>query len=154
MIIPMIKESATKLLHSDLFSRQSLIHMLKYIIVGLVGTVIDFTLFYFLIRSNFLMVNQVKVFRSELINVICSTVSVIHNFIWNAFWNFKSSDQIFRKFLKYYLADFTGIVFTTICIFIFHNRLGFPAIIVKFGASAVAISFQFLFNQFVTFKKV
>lgn len=153
MIYSMLKESATKLLHSDLFSRQSLIHMLKYIIVGLVGTVIDFTLFYFLIRSNFLMINQVKVFRSELINVICSTVSVIHNFMWNAFWNFKSSDQIFRKFLKYYLADFTGIVFTTICIFIFHNRLGFSAIIVKLGASCIAISCQFLFNQFVTFKK-
>lgn len=153
MIISMLKESATKLLHSDLFSRQSLIHMLKYIIVGLVGTVIDFTLFYFLIRSNFLMIDQIKVFRSELINVICSTVSVIHNFMWNAFWNFKSSDQIFRKFLKYYLADFSGIVFTTICIFIFHSRLGLPAIIVKLGASAVAITFQFLFNQFVTFRK-
>lgn len=150
----MLKESATKLLHSDLFSRQSLIHMLKYIIVGLIGTVIDFTLFYFLIRSNFLVIDQIKIFRSELINVICSTVSVIHNFMWNAFWNFKSSDQIFRKFIKYYLADFTGIVFTTICIFIFHSRLGFPAIIIKLGASAVAISFQFLFNQFVTFKKV
>lgn len=149
----MLKESATKLLHSDLFSRESLIHMLKYIIVGLVGTAIDFTLFYFLIRSNFLMINQVKSFRSELINVMCSTVSVIHNFIWNAFWNFKSSDHIFRKFLKYYLADFSGIVFTTICIFIFHSRLGFPAIIVKLGASAVAITFQFLFNQFVTFRK-
>lgn len=154
MIYSMLKESATKLLHSDLFSRQSLIHMLKYIIVGLVGTVIDFTLFYFLIRSSFLVIDQIKIFRSELINVICSTASVIHNFMWNAFWNFKSSDQIFRKFIKYYLADFTGIVFTTICIFIFHSRLGFPAIIVKLGASAVAISFQFLFNQFVTFKKV
>ena len=89
--------------------------LVGYILIGLLGLVVDFGVFTILVKLN---VNV------ELANFVSSSCGLINNFFWNSFANFKVHDKLLLRFISYYLVGQITTLFTTGCLFIFVDKLG------------------------------
>lgn len=127
------------LLHSESFNQ-----LVKYVLIGILGLVVDFGTYWILTDINI---------NVEIANMISSTCGIINNFFCNSYTNFKVHNRMFLRFISYFLVGQITIVFTTISLFIFATKLGFPHLIVKVIATIVATLLQFVLNKFVTFRK-
>ncbi len=127
------------LLHSESFNQ-----LVKYVLIGILGLVVDFGTYWILTDINI---------NVEIANMISSTCGIINNFFWNSYTNFKVHNRMFLRFISYFLVGQITTVFTTISLFIFATKLGFSHLIVKFIATIVATLIQFVLNKFVTFRK-
>ena len=127
------------LLHSESFNQ-----LVKYVLIGILGLVVDFGTYWILTDINI---------NVEIANMISSTCGIINNFFCNSYTNFKVHNRMFLRFISYFLVGQITIVFTTISLFIFATKLGFPHLIVKVIATVVATLLQFVLNKFVTFRK-
>lgn len=128
-----------KLHHSENFSQ-----LIKYVLIGVLGLVVDFGIYMILTHFN---VNV------EIANMISSTCGIINNFFWNSYTNFKVHDRIVLRFISYFVVGQITTVFTTVSLFVFATKLGFPYLIVKIVATFVATLIQFVINKIVTFRK-
>lgn len=104
------------------FEHENVVQLIKYVLIGILGLVVDFGVYTIL---TYLKVNV------ELANVISSTCGIINNFLWNSYTNFRVKDHMLLRFVSYFLIGQITTVFTTFCLFIFVNKLGFPHILVK-----------------------
>lgn len=127
------------LLHSESFNQ-----LVKYVLIGILGLVVDFGTYWILTDINI---------NVEFANMISSTCGIINNFFWNSYTNFKVHNRMFLRFISYFLVGQITTVFTTISLFIFATKLGFSHLIVKVIATIVATLLQFILNKFVTFRK-
>lgn len=127
------------LLHSESFNQ-----LVKYVLIGILGLVVDFGTYWILTDINI---------NVEIANMISSTCGIINNFFWNSYTNFKVHNRMFLRFISYFLVGQITTVFTTISLFIFATKLGFSHLIVKVIAMIVATLIQFVLNKFVTFRK-
>lgn len=127
------------LLHSESFNQ-----LVKYVLIGILGLVVDFGTYWILTDINI---------NVEIANMISSTCGIINNFFWNSYTNFKVHNRMFLRFISYFLVGQITTVFTTISLFIFATKLGFSHLIVKVIATIVATLLQFVLNKFVTFRK-
>lgn len=127
------------LLHSESFNQ-----LVKYVLIGILGLVVDFGTYWILTDTNI---------NVEIANMISSTCGIINNFFWNSYTNFKVHNRMFLRFISYFLVGQITTVFTTISLFIFATKLGFSHLIVKVIATIVATLIQFVLNKFVTFRK-
>lgn len=128
-----------KLLHSTSF-----IQLVKYVLIGILGLVVDFGVY--TILTHFKM-------NVEIANIISSTCGIINNFFWNSYTNFKVHDRLILRFISYFLVGQITTIFTTISLFIFATKMGFPHLIVKIIATFVATLIQFIINKIITFRK-
>lgn len=128
-----------KLLHSTSF-----IQLVKYVLIGILGLVVDFGVY--TILTHFKM-------NVEIANIISSTCGIINNFFWNSYANFKVHDRLILRFVSYFLVGQITTIFTTISLFIFATKMGFPYLIVKIIATFVATLIQFIINKIITFRK-
>lgn len=128
-----------KLLHSTSF-----IQLVKYVLIGILGLVVDFGVY--TILTHFKM-------NVEIANIISSTCGIINNFFWNSYANFKVHDRLILRFISYFLVGQITTIFTTISLFIFATKMGFLHLIVKIIATFVATLIQFIINKIITFRK-
>ncbi len=128
-----------KLLHSA-----SLIQLVKYVLIGVLGLIVDFGVY--TILTHFKM-------NVEIANIISSTCGIINNFFWNSYANFKVHDRLILRFISYFLVGQITTIFTTISLFIFATKMGLPHLIVKIIATFVATLIQFIINKIITFRK-
>lgn len=128
-----------KLLHSTSF-----IQLVKYVLIGILGLVVDFGVY--TILTHFKM-------NVEIANIISSTCGIINNFFWNSYANFKVHDRLILRFISYFLVGQITTIFTTISLFIFATKMGLPHLIVKIIATFVATLIQFIINKIITFRK-
>lgn len=119
--------------------------LVKYILIGVIGLVVDFGVFFVLTKFTSLNV--------ELANFISSSCGLINNFFWNSYTNFKVSDHMWRRFIEYYVVGQITTIFTTVCLFIFVTWLHFDKILVKVIATFIATLIQFIINKLFTFNK-
>lgn len=127
------------LLHSEGFEQ-----LIKYVLIGILGLVVDFGTYWILTDINI---------NVEIANMISSTCGIINNFFWNSYANFKVHDKLLLRFLSYFLVGQITTVFTTVSLFIFATKLGFAHLIVKVIATFVATLIQFVVNKVITFRK-
>lgn len=123
---------------------ESFIQLLKYILIGVLGLIVDFGIYGLLTHL------QMNV---ELANVISSSCGIINNFLWNSFINFRVYDRFFLRFISYFLIGQLTTIFTTLSLFIFVHKLGFDNLLVKIAATFVATLIQFIINKLITFRK-
>ncbi|MCH3996625.1 MAG: GtrA family protein [Lactobacillus amylovorus] len=128
-----------KLLHSASF-----IQLVKYVLIGVLGLIVDFGVY--TILTHFKM-------NVEIANTISSTCGIINNFFWNSYANFKVHDRLILRFISYFLVGQITTIFTTISLFIFATKMGLPHLIVKIIATFVATLIQFIINKIITFRK-
>lgn len=128
-----------KLLHSTSF-----IQLVKYVLIGILGLIVDFGVY--TVLTHFTI-------NVEIANIISSTCGIINNFFWNSYANFKVHDRLILRFISYFLVGQITTIFTTISLFIFATKMGFPHLIVKIIATFVATLIQFIINKIITFRK-
>lgn len=127
-----------------LFLSEDFRQLISYCLIGGLGLVVDFGVFTLLVHLN---VNV------ELANFISSSCGLINNFLWNSFANFKVHDKLLLRFISYYLVGQVTTIFTTLCLFIFVDKLGYNTIIVKVVSTFIATLIQFVINKVLTFRK-
>lgn len=123
---------------------EDFVQLLKYVLIGVLGLVVDFGIY--TILTHFKM-------NVEIANIISSTCGIINNFLWNSYTNFKVHDRMILRFISYFIVGQITTVFTTVSLFIFVTKLGYPHLIVKIVATFVATLIQFVINKVVTFRK-
>lgn len=126
-------------IHSEDF-----IQLVKYVLIGVLGIVVDFGIYTILTHLKM---------NVEIANIISSTCGIINNFLWNYYTNFKVHDRMILRFISYFIVGQITTVFTTVSLFIFVTKLGYPHLIVKAIATFVATLIQFVINKVVTFRK-
>ena len=128
----------------QIYHSQDFIQLVKYVLIGVLGLVIDFGAY------TILTLFKVNV---EVANIISSTCGIINNFFWNSYTNFKVHNCLLLRFISYFLVGQITTVFTTVSLFIFVTKLGFPHLIVKAVATFIATLIQFVINKVITFRK-
>lgn len=123
---------------------EDFVQLVKYVLIGVLGLVVDFGIY--TILTHFKM-------NVEIANIISSTCGIINNFLWNSYTNFKVHDRMILRFISYFIVGQITTVFTTVSLFIFVTKLGYPHLIVKIVATFVAALIQFVINKVVTFRK-
>lgn len=123
---------------------EDFVQLVKYVLIGVLGLVVDFGIY--TILTHFKM-------NVEIANIISSTCGIINNFLWNSCTNFKVHDRMILRFISYFIVGQITTVFTTVSLFIFVTKLGYPHLIVKIVATFVATLIQFVINKVVTFRK-
>lgn len=123
---------------------EDFVQLVKYVLIGVLGLVVDLGIY--TILTHFKM-------NVEIANIISSTCGIINNFLWNSYTNFKVHDRMILRFISYFIVGQITTVFTTVSLFIFVTKLGYPHLIVKIVATFVATLIQFVINKVVTFRK-
>ena len=123
---------------------EDFVQLVKYVLIGVLGLVVEFGIY--TILTHFKM-------NVEIANIISSTCGIINNFLWNSYTNFKVHDRMILRFISYFIVGQITTVFTTVSLFIFVTKLGYPHLIVKIVATFVATLIQFVINKVVTFRK-
>jgi len=124
---------------------EDFVQLVKYVLIGVLGLVVDFGIY--TILTHFKM-------NVEIANIISSTCGIINNFLWNSYTNFKVHDRMILRFISYFIVGQITTVFTTVSLFIFVTKLGYPHLMVKVIATFMATLIQFVINKVVTFRKV
>src|SRR5699024_1608234 len=101
---------------------EDFVQLVKYVLIGVLGLVVDFGIY--TILTHFKM-------NVEIANIISSTCGIINNFLWNSYTNFKVHDRMILRFISYFIVGQITTVFTTVSLFVFVTKLGYPHLIVK-----------------------
>jgi putative flippase GtrA len=117
---------------------------LLYAMIGVSGVVLDLILFFVLF--NLFQIDK------NLATFMSTSAGITNNFLWNAFVNFKTSDQLAKRFGQFYLVGLSGIVLTVAIFFVFVDQLHLNANLVKVGSLPPVLVMQFLLNKYWTFK--
>jgi len=113
--------------------------------VGALGTFIDITSLYVF----------VEYFSTGVItgSIISFLLAVISNFILNKIWTFENKSKNYRKlFIKFLIVSVVGLTLTIISMEILVFVLNIWYILAKAMTSLIVLSWNFLANQFWTFK--
>ena len=155
-----MKEKLTALTKSN-----TLRQLVIYGIVGGVGFVIDFGVFYLL--NNYLEVQYpFASFASDVVNnsltaetintntshIISSILAITNNFILNSYFTFKVTDHKFNRFLSFFGIASIGLVVSTSLLTFFIQSLELGDMFGKLLATGTVAVLQFGFNKFFTFK--
>ena len=117
---------------------------IRYCIIGVTGVLIDVVIFY-------ILNNKFNIYY-QYANIISVSFGITNNFFLNAYLNFKKTDKIFIRFVKFYLIGFFGLLLSAFLLFLFvenlHLNIMHSKMIIIF---AVAVT-QFFLNKFISFR--
>ena len=122
-----------------------LLKFVKFGIVGLSGTIIDFS-FTWLCKEKF---NLNKFFS----NSIGFTLAATSNYLLNRIWTFKSENtDVGSEYLSFITVSLVGLSLNNLFLYLFHekNKINFYA--AKVFAIALVTIWNFLANYFFTFR--
>lgn len=117
----------------------------KYCVVGVLGTAVDVAVLWFLVD------------RAGWPILLAATASfvaaVIHNFVWNKLWTFRSRSSNYRKlFIKFLIVALVGLLLTNFLMWVFAHKIGLWYIAAKLWTSGAVLIWNFLANQSWTFR--
>lgn len=117
---------------------------IKYAVIGVSGVVIDFILYTILVNLGLSPV---------IASVLSVSAGIVNNFFLNAYFNFRKTSSLGRRFISFYLIGFTGVIMSVLFIYVLHNIFGFDPIVAKLVSVLPIIIFQFLFNKSISFSE-
>lgn len=120
------------------------INFIKYIIIGVIGFIVDFGTYYSLLHFTTL--------HYQLANSIAAILGMTNNFILNYYFNFNVYNKFIPRLLKYYLIGTWGLLMSSACLYCCVDLLHFSKILSKPGVIFVVAVFQFFLNKRITFK--
>lgn len=115
---------------------------IKYTLIGLVGVSIDFILFTLLVELtpvNFLIANFIAI-----------SIAISNNFLLNTFFNFKKTNQLFKRFIIFYFVGFLGLLVSQLLLGTLVG-LGLGELIAKALTLPFILLFQFILNRKFSF---
>jgi len=88
-----------------------------------------------------------------LANFISVNIAIGLSFILNAKFNFKKTDDIGKRAVKFFSIGYLGLVLQLGILWLGVNLLEFQEIYVKIAAVIIGAIVQYILNKFLTFKK-
>jgi putative flippase GtrA len=137
-----------------------IIQFVKFAVVGVSNTAVDWIVYYLLVNFVFLEVSQKPI--AKLVSFI---VAVINSFVWNTIWTFKEeyNKTISGKtggvkkrgivFIRFVVVSLIGWGVNYIAFRLTLAKIPTPDIIALIIASGAAIIWNFFANKFWTYKK-
>jgi len=117
-----------------------------YAIFGLSSVILDYLVFKILITFfKFTFINA---------NIISVNVGIINSFLLNYKLNFKTTNNLFLRFISFYTIGLSGLLLSSLLLFYLIEILQIEVIISKFITIIIVSFFQFIFNLTITFKKI
>ncbi|GAA1749632.1 GtrA family protein [Agromyces humatus] len=106
-----------------------LAYAVKFGIVGLIGLVIDVTLFNLLRLGVFGDDNWAQ--SAIGAKVISTSVAIIFNWLGNRYWTFRKHRRrnYFREFAEYVIVSLGGMAIALICLWVSHHLLGYTSLV-------------------------
>lgn len=130
----------------SIVQRRGVRQFIKFGLVGLSSTAIDWSIFYLLNLTFGVYYLYAKVFSFA--------IAVINSFIWNRRWTFRSQDpNQMRQFSKFLTIALIGLGLNTLIMYIVVTVLNQQPIAGLVAASAIVVFWDFLANKFYTFKE-
>lgn len=126
-----------------LFNRNR--ELIAYCIIGCSGTGMDFVIYTVLTGTAGM--------HYQLANFLSVSIGIINNFFWNCYFNFKTTDRIWRRFVSFYSIGMLGWSLSAGCLWLFIECLGVNPILAKLSTIFFATVVQFSMNKFITFRK-
>ena len=124
---------------------KSLKQFIKFCLVGVANTAIDFAVYYFLTRIAgfyFLAANLLSVF-----------VAMSFSFIFNKFWTFKNFDlKVKKQYLRFALVNLVYFMLNNSLLWLGVHILGFGDLWSKLLATAIGLAWSFGANKIWTFR--
>ncbi|MFA6492789.1 MAG: GtrA family protein [Patescibacteria group bacterium] len=129
----------------NLLRRRFVRQFVKFGLVGVSSTIIDWGIFYFLNLTFGIYYLTAK--------VLSFSVAVINSFVWNRRWTFRSTDpNRNREFTKFLIIALVGLFINALIMYlavsIFHTR----KIVGLIFSTGIVTFWNFLANKFYTFK--
>lgn len=117
---------------------------IKYSFVGITGTMIDISVFYFF--------NKILSFELYLSGTIAFLLAVINNFTLNRIWTFKNTSKNTRKlFIKFVIVSCIGLILTLLSLYFLVKIFKIDSVYAKIMTSGIVVIWNFLGNKYWTF---
>ena len=119
--------------------------LIVYGMIGCMGASLDFIIFW-------LLTNRVGI-HYQLSNFIGVLFGITNNFFLNAYFNFKTTDRLFVRFISFLGVGLTGWGMSAGLLWVFIDRMGMANAYAKLLTIFFVTAVQFVLNKFITFKK-
>lgn len=129
----------------ELIQRRGIRQFVKFGIVGISSTAIDWGIFYLL--------DYVFGIYYLTAKVLSFSVAVINSFFWNRRWTFRSTDPNHNKeFVKFLIISLVGLSVNALIMYLFVSIWHTRKIIGLIFASGIVTVWNFLANKYYTFR--
>ena len=160
-----MKEKLTRLI--ELFDLKKFV---KFGLIGVLNTLVDFGVFYVMDRwviregPTLALLGMTVAAGPYLSNAVAYVVANVHSFVWNKLWTFEKRDRVTKGEALRYLATSAGYVLIStvslaVCIRILSLPLlaplvprGWTNLLAKLPTACVTIFYNYLMNKFWVFK--
>jgi len=130
---------------NDILQRRTVRQFIKFAIVGVSSTIVDWGVFYSL--------NHFFALFYLIAKAISFVISVINSYTWNRRWTFRSQNQRkIHEFSKFLIVSVIGLVINTYVMYLAVQYLNLRYIFGLIMATAVTMFWNFLANKFWTFR--
>ncbi|MBQ6237835.1 MAG: GtrA family protein [Bacteroidales bacterium] len=124
-----------------------MLKFLKFCVVGVSGTAIDFGLTW--------LCKEIFKIPKFLANAIGFVVAATNNYILNRIWTWGStSDQVGVEYVKFFTVSLIGLGLNTLILYIFNEKIKLNFYVSKVIATGVVMLWNFFANNFFTFAGV
>ena len=132
-----------------LFKFPSLKQFIKFSLVGLVNTLIDFIIYFALTRLITWFADYYLV-----ANAIAFAVAATNSFYLNKYWTFQSKDkrQITFQYFKFLLVSIFTLILVEAFLYLFVNYLGMFDLYAKVLVIIISLISNFFLNKLIVFK--
>lgn len=130
----------------NLIHRRGVRQFVKFGIVGVTSTIIDWGIYLLLTRIFGVFYLMAK--------ILSFAVAVLNSYIWNRRWTFRSNDPAkLRQFIKFLTISIVGVVLNTLIMYIAVDKIKLHDIFGLVLATAIVMIWNFLANKFYTFRE-
>ena len=143
---------------------------IKFGLIGVLNTLVDFVVFYLLDKfviqdgPTVVLLGATIVAGPYISNAISYVVANIHSFIWNKFWTFQKKEPLTRREVGRYIVTSCGfLIISSIGLSLFMSVFQMPAfaaiipaglipLAAKIPNTCVTMFYNYLMNKFWVFK--
>lgn len=143
---------------------------LKFGVIGVLNTLVDFGVFYVMDRwvigegPTLVLLGRAVAVGLYISNAVAYVTANIHSFLWNKFWTFRKRDRVTRGEAARYLVTSAGyLLISSLGLAVFTRVLSAPLLaglvperqvnmLAKLPTACVTIFYNYLMNKFWVFK--
>jgi len=118
--------------------------LFMYGLIGGVASAIDVGLF--------IVLHELVGTSALLAHSISIPISAIYSFTCNAWFNFKKTDKLLRRFFSFAVIVFLGYLLGALVIWLIETYTGFGGTVGKFVSLPLVFFFQYFLNSRISFR--
>lgn len=134
-----------KLKLKELIKNNDLIKLIRFSIVGVGNTLVNW--------SIFIILNAFGVYYI-LSNIIAYIIATVNSYIWNSLWVFKYGQGLnINTSVKFFILNLVGLTVNTTIMYILVDILNFNKFIALVIASVLVVMMNYTINKLWVFKE-